>query len=65
MKEYNSIKIGDTANLKFTIAQSDIDKYVDLTGDNNKPHVNKEYASTTSFKQTLVQVKSKWASICF
>jgi 3-oxoacyl-[acyl-carrier protein] reductase len=53
MKKYDSIQIGDTAELKHTITQSDIDKFVDLTGDDNKLHVDKDYASTTSFKKPV------------
>ena len=53
MKNYNSINIGDTAELKHTITQNDIKKFVDLTGDDNKLHVDEEYASTTSFKKPV------------
>jgi 3-oxoacyl-[acyl-carrier protein] reductase len=53
MKKYDSIQIGDTAELKHTITQSDIDKFVDLTGDDNKLHVDKDYTSMTSFKKPV------------
>jgi len=51
--KYNSINIGDTAEIKHTITLSDIEKFVDLTGDDNKLHVNEEFASTTSFKKPV------------
>ena len=51
--KYNSINIGDTAEIKHTITQTDIEKFVDLTGDDNKLHVDKDYASTTSFKNPV------------
>ena len=57
MKKFESIKVGDKAELIHVITKFDINQFVELTGDDNKLHVDEEYASTTSFKQTLVQVK--------
>ena len=54
MRNYREIKIGDKAEIKHTITQIDIDKFVDLTGDDNKLHVDEEYVSTTSFKKPVV-----------
>jgi len=53
MKNYEEINIGDTAEIKHIITQSDIDKFVDLTGDDNKLHVDEDYALTTSFKKPV------------
>jgi 3-oxoacyl-[acyl-carrier protein] reductase len=53
MKNYEEINIGDTAEIKHTIIQTDIEKFVDLTGDDNKLHVDEDYASTTSFKKPV------------
>jgi len=50
---YKEINIGDTAEIKHTITQIDIEKFVDLTGDDNKLHVDEDYASTTSFKKPV------------
>ncbi len=50
---YKEINIGDTADIKHTISQTDIEKFVDLTGDNNKLHVDEKYASKTSFKKPV------------
>ena len=53
MLSYEEIKLGDSAKIKHKITQSDIEKFVDLTGDDNKLHVNEEYASTTSLKKPV------------
>lgn len=54
MKKYTDINIGDKEILKHIILKSDIDKFVDLTGDDNKLHVDEKYASTTAFKKPVV-----------
>ena len=36
MKSYDKIKIGQKAELTHTVKKSDIEKFVELTGDNNK-----------------------------
>ena len=53
MAIYNSIEIGDMAEIKHKISKNDIDKFVELTGDDNKLHIDEEYASTTSFKKPV------------
>lgn len=52
--KYEEIKVGDKASLKHKITQNDIEKFVDLTGDDNKLHIDKEYASRTQFKKPVV-----------
>jgi len=54
MTKFESINIGDNAELTHTITQSDINLFVELTGDDNKLHVDKEYASGTTFKKPVV-----------
>ena len=54
MKKYNEINIGDSAKVIHTITERDIEKFVDLTGDDNKLHVNKEFAKKTQFKFPVV-----------
>ena len=54
MTKYDSIQIGDVAEIIHLITQSDINEFVRLTGDDNKLHVNKEYAESTSFKKPVV-----------
>jgi len=39
--------------IKHTISQKDIEKFVNLSGDNNRLHVDKEFASKTSFKKPV------------
>ena len=53
MKKFDSILVGDKAELIHVITQSDINQFVKLTGDDNKLHVDEEYASTTSFKKPV------------
>ncbi|MEI6638639.1 MAG: SDR family oxidoreductase [Chlorobium sp.] len=54
MSKYDLIKIGDTAELSHTITQHDIDHFVELTGDDNRLHVDVDYAETTVFKKPVV-----------
>ena len=51
---YNEIKIGDKATVVHKITEADIDKFVSLTGDDNKLHVSKEFARRTEFKKPVV-----------
>lgn len=53
MGKYEAIKIGDAAELSHTITQRDIDHFVELTGDDNKLHMDAEYAGTTVFKKPV------------
>ncbi len=50
MNKFESIKIGDEAEITHTITQSDIDQFVELTGDDYKLHVDNIYSSKISFK---------------
>ncbi len=54
MKKYNDIQIGHKERLVHTITQSDIEKFVQLTGDDNKLHVDAEFAEKTAFKKPVV-----------
>ncbi len=53
MSKYDAIKIGDVAKLSHTITQQDIDHFVELTGDDNKLHLDADYAGTTIFKKPV------------
>lgn len=53
MKSYSDINVGDAEKLEHKITQSDIAKFVDLTGDDNKLHVDEKFASATSFKKPV------------
>ena len=50
---YTEIRVGDIAEITHTITQKDVEKFVNLTGDDNKLHTDKEYASLTSFKKPV------------
>jgi len=52
--KFKEIELGQTASLTHVILKNDIDRFVDLTGDDNKLHVDKDFASSTSFKKPVV-----------
>ena len=52
--KYEDIYIGQKETLSHKVTQADIEKFVDLSGDDNKLHVNKEFAAKTSFKKPVV-----------
>jgi 3-oxoacyl-[acyl-carrier protein] reductase len=52
--KYSDINIGDHQELSHTITKEDIEKFVDLTGDDNKLHVDEEFAGKTYFKRPVV-----------
>lgn len=52
--KYNQIKIGLVKEITHLITQQDVNKFVELTGDDNKLHLDEKYASTTSFKKPVV-----------
>lgn len=51
--KFSEIYIGQKAEIKHKITEEDIEKFVDLTGDDNRLHVDKEYAGNTSFKKPV------------
>ena len=54
MKKYSEIKIGEKETLIHTITKDDIERFVELTGDDNKLHIDEKFASTTQFKKPVV-----------
>ncbi len=54
MKKYSEINIGDKETLSHIITPGDIEKFVDLTGDDNRLHVDADFASKTYFKKPVV-----------
>ena len=54
MLDFSSIEVGDYSEIIHEITQDDIDKFVDLTGDDNKLHVDSEFAKKTAFKKPVV-----------
>jgi 3-oxoacyl-[acyl-carrier protein] reductase len=53
MPSYDNIQIGDTAEIRHTITKADIDKFVALTGDDNRLHIDADYAAQTTFKKPV------------
>ncbi len=54
MRNIDSIEIGEKAELVHLISSEDVHKFVELTGDDNKLHVDKEYAKSTSYRKPVV-----------
>jgi 3-oxoacyl-[acyl-carrier protein] reductase len=54
MNKFESINIGDKAEIIHKITAEDVIKFVELTGDDNKLHIDEIYASKTSFKKPVV-----------
>lgn len=54
MAKFEDINIGDIAELEHVVTLKDIDRFVELTGDDNKLHTDPAYASLTSFKKPVV-----------
>jgi 3-oxoacyl-[acyl-carrier protein] reductase len=53
MSKYEYIKVGDKAEIKHMVTRSDIEKFIDLTGDDNKLHYDEAYTEKTSFKKPV------------
>jgi 3-oxoacyl-[acyl-carrier protein] reductase len=52
--KYDEIIVGIKEKLVHAVTQEDIEKFVDLSGDDNKLHVDKEFAAKTPFKKPVV-----------
>lgn len=52
--KYSEIQIGQKEKLTHVITTDDIEKFVQLTGDDNKLHVDASFAEKTPFKKTVV-----------
>jgi len=52
--KYSEINIGDKEKLSHVITKEDIGKFVELTGDDNKLHIDEKFASRTNFKKPVV-----------
>lgn len=53
-KDFESILVGETHSLVKTITESDVRRFVEMTGDDNPLHINRAYAETTAFKDIVV-----------
>lgn len=52
--DYDAIQVGDTRSLKRSIAEADVRRFVEMTGDDNPLHVDRRFAEETSFKDIVV-----------
>lgn len=52
--DFESISVGDVRTLTKHISEEDVRRFVDLTGDDNPLHVDRDYAQTTPFKEIVV-----------
>ncbi len=52
--DFDTIKTGDSASVVKKITEDDIRRFVELTGDNNPLHVDKQFAETTPYKDIVV-----------
>lgn len=53
-RDYNSIEVGTTAELKRKISVEDVKRFVAMTGDDNPLHVDRDYAEQTPFRDIVV-----------
>ena len=54
MSRFDDIKVGDRAELVHMITAEDVEKFVDLTGDDNRIHVDRDYASQKKYKKPRI-----------
>jgi 3-oxoacyl-[acyl-carrier protein] reductase len=52
--DFDALKVGDCQQLTRTITEDDIRRFVDLTGDDNPLHVDRNFANETPFKDIVV-----------
>jgi 3-oxoacyl-[acyl-carrier protein] reductase len=52
--DFDALKVGDCRQLLKTITDEDIRKFVELTGDDNPLHVDRQFARETAFKDIVV-----------
>jgi 3-hydroxybutyryl-CoA dehydratase len=48
-----SLKVGDSAEMRKTIADEDVRAFAEVTGDRNPVHLDEEYAAATRFGQRI------------
>ena len=54
IKHWDDIHVGDRETFTKTMTQTDVTLWVGLTGDMNPVHIDREYASSTRFKDVIV-----------
>jgi len=53
MSRFDEIIVGVVAELEHAVTKQDIERFVELTGDDNRLHIDAEYAAKTSFKKPV------------
>lgn len=53
-RTFEEIEIGDTATIVRQITERDVARFVELTGDDNRLHVDRAFAEATPFKDIVV-----------
>lgn len=53
MTRFDEIQVGDIAEIEHAVTQQDIERFVELTGDDNRLHVDAGYAARTSYKKPV------------
>ena len=53
MKKFETIQIGDKAEITHVITEDDVQAFAELTGDDNKLHLDSNYAAKTSLKKPV------------
>ena len=48
-----NLKVGDSAEIRKTIADEDVRAFAELTGDRNPVHLDEEYAASTRFGRRI------------
>jgi 3-oxoacyl-[acyl-carrier protein] reductase len=51
--KYSEIKVGQKAEITHKLSSKDISTFVELTGDDNRLHVDEDFAKTTSYKKQV------------
>jgi 3-oxoacyl-[acyl-carrier protein] reductase len=54
MKSFADIQVGDSESIVKEITEADVRRFVELSGDDNPLHVDREYARATPFKDIVV-----------
>lgn len=52
--DFDAIQVGDSRSLTRTISEADVRRFVEMTGDDNPLHVDRQFAETTAFKDIVV-----------
>ena len=54
MKPFAEIEVGDSEAIVRRVTEDDVRRFVEMTGDDNPLHVDRDYAEKTPFKDIVV-----------